>query len=300
MAAAPKERSTESRVIGAHPSPWKPRKPHATGAAFARRSLVTAAAVVALAAASSAASADAPEQFAWRLSPSTRYSADVHLTHVISNDLSGIYKTLAGSKADPVTILEDRTIAVTAGAASAINVAVSDARRYGGVHPKDPSVVTRTSAYAGTLAGDGKRTPNDEPLVDAGDGALAQLPDTPISPGQSWTFSRTFLIDRDLGQGSMTYTDTFERVDVRDGHRIAVIAVKASGRADVVADLKAKGFQTADMTLAGTAEFDLTSGLAGTQHYTAHTEWGTHVLWVHLGLIFDDTYDAVAWTAATK
>jgi len=300
MAAAIEERKAQSRTIDVLRSRWKSKMPHADGTDRARLRIVAAAATMMLLRATPASAADTTQRLAWHLAPSARYAADVHLTHIITNDLAGFYKKIVGSKADPVTILEDRSIRVASGANSSIDVAISDARRYGGDHPKDASVVTRTSQYAGTLAQDGKRNPSDEPLVDAGDGALSQLPDDPIQPGASWTFSRMILVDRDLGHGQMTYTDTLERIDVRGGHRIAVISVKGAGRVDVAPDLQAKGFQTTDMTQAGTGEFDLTSGTAAAQHYTAHAEWRTRVLWIHLGLIFDDTYDAQPWSIAVK
>ena len=243
--------------------------------------------------------ADEPERLAWRLDPAVHYAIDVRMTHVIANDLGGIYKKLAGSKADPVTILEDRTITVVPGAGGALDATTLDVRHYGGLQAKDTSVMRRTSEYKGSMETDGKRSPSDEPLIDPGDGALAELPDGPLAIGQSWTFARKFHVDRELGDGSMTYTDTLQRVDVRAGHRIAVIAVKGAGKANVAPDLQAKGFGPTDITLAGTAEFDLTDGLAGTQHYTAHAQWNTHVLWVHLGLVFDDTYDAAPWSRAT-
>ena len=241
--------------------------------------------------------ASGPSLLAWRIEPSARYAEQVHMTHVIANDLAGVYKTLAGSKADPVTILEDRTSDVSGGAGGAVDAATVDVRHYGGLQSKDTSSIRRSAEYQGTIASTGKRSPSDEPLFDAGAGPLSEFPSSPVAVGQSWTLTRDILIDRDLGHGSMTYTDTLERIDVRAGHKIAVIAVKGGGRVDVAPDLKAKGFQTTDMTLAGTAEFDLTSGLPGVQHYVAHAQWSTHVLWVHLGLVFDDTYDAAAWTA---
>lgn len=218
------------------------------------------------------------------------------MTHVITNDLKGIYKKLAGSKADPVTILDERAIDVAAGTnGSTIEAHAVDVRRYGGLQAKNTSTMRRTSEYKGSIEPDGKLAPNDEPLVDAGDGALSQLPDAPIGPGQTWTFTRSILIDRELGQGTMTYTDTLVRIESRGMDKIAIIDVKGKGRADVAKDLKAKGFATSDMTFAGNAEFNLTSGVPGTQHYTAHVQWNTRVMWVHLGLIFDDTYDAAAW-----
>ena len=234
---------------------------------------------------------------AWRLEPSMRYTGEVHMTHVIANDLNGIYKKLAGSKADPVTILEDRTTEFGAGPAGSVDGSILDIRHYGGLQSKDTSVMKRSSTYQGTIAATGRRTPSDEPLYDAGEGPLSEFPSTPVAVGQSWTLTRNILVDRDLGHGSMTYTDTLEKFDMRQGHRIAVIAVKGAGRVDVAQDLAAKGFKTTDITLTGTAEFDTTTGLPGVQHYTAHAQWNTKVMWIHLGLIFDDTFDALAWTA---
>lgn len=236
------------------------------------------------------------QRLALRLEPSAHYSVTVHMTHVIANDLRGVLKKLAGSKADPVTILEERAADVAIGGNGAIDATTVDVRHYGGLQAKDKSSMRRTGEYKGLMAADGKRSPSDEPLVDAGEGALSELPDTPVSAGQSWTFTRRILIDRDLGQGTMTYTDTLQRFETRDNHRVAIIAVKGAGRADVAPDLRSKGFQTADMTFAGTAEFDETAGLPGVQHYTAHVQWNTKVMWVHLGLVFDDTYDATPWS----
>jgi hypothetical protein len=218
------------------------------------------------------------------------------MTHVVSYDMNGALRALMGARAQTTTIVEDRSIALTAGENGAVDEQTADARRYGGTDPKDKSVVNRTMRYQGTMAADGKRSPDEEPLADAGDGALAQLPDTAVAVGQSWSFSRTFHVERDLGQGSMTYTDTLTKIDTRDGHQVATIDVKGAGRADLASDLAAKGFHTADLTLSGSAEFDVTSGLAGTQDYTAHTEWETRPMGVHLGIIFDDTYHAAAWT----
>lgn len=246
---------------------------------------------------SAPSSAGAATLLEWRFDPSTRYTEEVHMTHVIANDLNGIYKKLAGSKADPVTILEDRTADFSAGSGGGVDGSIVDVRHYGGLQSKDTSVMKRSSTYKGTIAPTGQRTPPDTPLYDAGAGPLSEFPAKPVAVGQSWTVTRDILVDRDLGHGSMTYTDTLERFDVRQGHRIAVIGVKGAGRVDVAPDLAAKGFKTADITLAGTAEFDTTTGLPGVQHYTAHVQWNTKVLWVHLGLVFDDTFDAVAWSA---
>ena len=232
----------------------------------------------------------------WHLDPAAHYELRVRMTHVIANDLSGFYKKLVGSKADPVTIIEDRTTDVATAPDGGVDAAIVDVRHYGGLQSGNTQTMRRTASYKGTIGPDGKRQPSDEPLVDAGEGALAEIPDAPIAPGQTWTFSRDILVDRDLGQGSMTYTNTLQRLEVRDKHTVAVIGVSGLGRVDVAPDLKAKGFQTAQMTLTGTAEFDLTSGLPGIQHYTAHVQWNTRVLWMHVGLLFDDTYDAMPWS----
>jgi hypothetical protein len=138
----------------------------------------------------------------------------------------------------------------------------------------------------------GHCNPSDEPLTDPGDGALSVLPAGPIAAGTTWTFTRRFLVDREMGAGTMSYTDAVARVEDRAGHRVAVINVTGAGRADVAQDLQAKGFRTAAMQLAGVAQFDLTSGLPLLQHYTAHAEWSIRPFGVHIGLIFDDTYDA--------
>ena len=246
------------------------------------------------------ASAPAPATFAWHLAPAAKYTSTSQMTHVVSYDMNGTLRAIAGSRADPVTILEQRVATLAAGQSGAVNVTTVDTRRYGGAHPKDASVVSRTVEYKGTEAADGTRTPTDEPLVDAGDGALSQLPRSPLAVGQSWGFARKILVEREMGQGTMNYTDTLTRIDVRGGHQIAVIDVKGDGRADVASDLQAKGFRTAELTLAGTAEFDLTAGLPGVQHYTAHAEWSIRPFGVHVGVIFDDTYEATAWSLKSQ
>lgn len=266
----------------------------------ARLRTIAALALVAVAVAVPlAGGADEANDLTWRPAPLTQYRARIRMTHVISNDLRGALKALAGSRADPVTIIEEREVAISIGSGGEIGTTTTDRRHYGGDHPKDTSVVTRTSAYKGTLGKDGTLAPSVEPLTDVGDGALSQFPGgRPPTMGQSWSFSRKILVDRELGSGTMTYTDTLTRIDTRNGHRIAVIDVKGTGRADVAQDLKAKGFATTDMTFSGTAEFDLTTGLPAAQHYVAHAKWNTRVMWVHIGLAFDDTYDADPWSPA--
>jgi len=236
-------------------------------------------------------------QLAWHLAPSAAYTSSTHMSHVVSYDMNGTLKALMGSRADDVTILEDRAVSTTTGSTGAVDEEIADQRRYGGTDPKDTSVQKRTASYKGAIAPDGECTPSDEPLVDAGAGALAQLPSGPIQTGATWTFTRRILVERDLGSGTMTYTDTLTRVDTRGGHQIAVVDVKGAGRVDLTSDLQAKGFHTTDMALEGTGEFDVTAGLPGVGHYTAHAEWTTRLLGVKVGIIFDDTYDATPWVA---
>ena len=245
------------------------------------------------------APAGSPVLLAWHLDPSVRYSATAHMTHAITYDMAQVFKNLAGHKADPTTIIDDRTADVAPGPAGAIDVSIVDVRHYGG-QSKDTSSVRRTAAYKGTIAPTGKRTPTDDPLFDVGAGPLTGFPVTPVAPGQSWTLSRNVLVERDLGSGAMTYTDTLTRVDARAGHKIAIIAVRGAGRVDVTPDLQTKGFKTADITLTGSAEFDTTAGVPGVQHYAAHVQWNTRVMWTHIGLIVDDTYDEPAWTGKRR
>ena len=65
-----------------------------------------------------------------------------------------------------------------------------------------------------------------------------------------------------------------------------------------LADLVAKGFHPSTYTLHGSAEFDVTAGAPGTQHYDAQVEWVAHVMFSKIGLKFVDTYDSNGWTVA--
>lgn len=274
--------------------------PHSTSRTMRAQNPAAAFAIAFALLLATTASAPATATFAWHLAPAAEYASTSLMTHVVSYDMNGALRAIAGSRADATTILEQRVATLAAAQNGAVDVNTVDTRRYGGDHPKDASVVSRTMDYKGTMTADGTRTPTDEPLVDAGDGALAQLPKTPLAVGQSWGFARKFLVEREMGQGTMNYTDTLSRIDVRGGHQIAVIDVKGEGRADVASDLQAKGFRTAELTLTGTAEFDLTAGLPGVQHYTAHAEWSIRPFGVHVGVIFDDTYDATAWSVKSQ
>jgi hypothetical protein len=84
----------------------------------------------------------------------------------------------------------------------------------------------------------------------------------------------------------------------RNGHRIAKIAVSGTCNAAPASDLQGKGFHPASYTLHGSAEFDVTAGLPGTQHYDANVEWVARVMFSKIGVKFVDTYDSGGWTVS--
>ena len=135
---------------------------------------------------------------------------------------------------------------------------------------------------------------------DPGDAALAEFPSGPLSVGNSWSFTRSVVVGREFASGSLTYVDTLQRIEQRGDHQIAVIDVAATGRVDVAPDLQARGFHTGTMTLSGTAEFDMTTGKPGMQHYTGHADWHASILGANIGLSLDEVYDGKAWSAATS
>lgn len=237
------------------------------------------------------ANADTAAPIALHFAPG-RYVRTEKLVHLVTFDMSKTLKNMAGGRADDQTILEDRDQVFTVRAANAISLAETNTRHYGGQHPKDSSSKVRAAQYEGTIAPNGTLTPPRDVLEDPGDGALDQLPDIPLAPGQSWTFSRRVKAERELGEGPMTYLDKVERIEDRNGHRIAIISVTGTGQMVPAKDLQDRGFKPATMTLSGTAEFDTTAGLPGVQHYTAKVRWGTVVMFAHIGVILDDTYDA--------
>ena len=290
---APSKRTTDTPAHSAHLRP----RPHGR---FSIRALTATIACV-LAVASSAHGDPSPAAIALalHLAPNTRVTATRTSTHLVSYDMNHTLMSLLGSRAAPTTLVDARTATIDVGA-DGVHVAIDDLslRHYGGDAPKDASQVTRHEKYAGSIAPDGVRTPPLDHLSDAGDGALDQLPHDPIAVGASWTFTRPVLLDRSLAQATMTYTDTLKSVDVRAGHTIATIAVSATGMAEPASDLAAKGFKPSTFTLTGTAEFDVTAGLPGTQSYTGRVEWTAHPLFTRIGLIFDDTFAATPWTAA--
>jgi len=221
------------------------------------------------------------------------------MVHLVTYDMSKTLHQLTGSRSNPVTIDETRnqTLRMT-DSGGAYKENEKDTRRYA-EGAKDKSVVVRQADASGTLAPNGDRNPAPASLGDPGDGLLDQLPGD-IAVGQTWSFTRAIKVDRTLGQGTMTYTDKLDRIETRNGHRIAIVDVTGAGRVDVASDLQAKGFHTAPMQLTGSAEFDITDGLPGKQHCTAHVEWVTRILFTRIGVTFDDTYDATPWTVSTK
>lgn len=233
----------------------------------------------------------------WKAAPGTHASAAQSLKHVISYDVNGSIRGLLGSRVDPITIIEERTQTFAFGPKPAsfeeteINV-----RRYGGDKPKDSSVKERKITSSGSLAPTGRREPPVLRWSDAGDAVFSQLPGGDVSVGQTWTFSAPVSVDRDLGYGTMQYTEKLLRVDQRGAHQVAVIEVLGTGRMDAAPDLQSKGFHTTTMSFGGTAEFDATDGVPGEQHYTGHLKWNARVFLTHVGVLFDETYDAKPWS----
>jgi hypothetical protein len=238
-------------------------------------------------------------KLALHLAPNAHITAARTITHVVSYQMNHTLMSLLGSRAAPTTLVDDRSAAIDVGAdGSHVSIDDTSLRHFGGTAPKDKSTVTRHEKYAGALAADGVRTPTMASLADAGDGALDQLPQGPVALGATWTFSRVVLLDRSLAQATMTYTDTLKSVTQRAGQTIATIGVSATGMAQPASDLVAKGFKPSTFTLTGSAEFDVTTGLPGTQSYTAHVEWTAHPMFTRISIDFDDTYAATAWAVA--
>ncbi|HKW45396.1 MAG TPA: hypothetical protein VJN22_07035 [Candidatus Eremiobacteraceae bacterium] len=253
-----------------------------------------------LAAQAFAAPADTSALLALRLTPNTHIVAARTAIHVVSYDMNHTLMSLLGSRAAPTTLIDARTTTIDVVPDSGhIKEDATSTRRYGGDSPKDKSVVTRHDHYEGSISDSGVRVPAVDRLADAGDGALDELPSKPLHIGQSWSFTRPVSVERSLGQGTMTYTDTLTALADRNGHEIAAIAVSGTGIAQPASDLQAKGFHQASFALHGNAEFDVTAGLPGTQHYDALVEWDARVMFTKIGIKFADTYDASPWTVAT-
>ncbi|HEY7980216.1 MAG TPA: hypothetical protein VID19_01935 [Candidatus Eremiobacteraceae bacterium] len=246
-----------------------------------------------------AAPPDEPVRLALHLAPNAHITFARTAVHLVSYDMNHTLLSLLGSRAAPTTLIDTRTaIFDVSQDGTRIKEDATTVRRYGGTDPKDKSVVTRHDRYDGAIAPSGVRTPAVARLSDAGDGALDELPATALRIGQTWTFTRPVSLDRSLAEGTMTYTDTLTGLTVRNGHQIAAIAVSGTGVAQPAADLVAKGFHPSTYALHGNAEFDLTSGTPGTQHYDAQVEWVAHVMFSKIGLKFVDTFDTNGWAIA--
>ncbi|MDQ6825518.1 MAG: hypothetical protein M3007_08675 [Candidatus Eremiobacteraeota bacterium] len=297
------------------------------------RLCIFAAALLALPVAHARAAATDPVTLAWH-APQRGHSlsASESISRLVHLNANAFVLKIAAGKGYPMTILEDRSQTVGVDArGTCLNVKEDNTRHYGGDHPQDTSTKKRSAITTVALDSSGRycllpplfaldvatpsptgtpaasslacASPSAPPATedaqrfsDPGDAALAEFPSQRVAPGATWTFARPIRVDRELGSGTMNYTDRLERIEDRAGHRIAIIAVNGLGRVDAVKDLQAKGFKTAPMVFAGTAEFDLSEGVPLAQHYTAHVEWGTRILGAHVGLVVDETYSAKPWS----
>jgi hypothetical protein len=261
--------------------------------------LALACALALRAAGAIAAPTDEPVRLALHLAPNAHITSARTAVHLVTYDMNHTLLSLLGSRAAPTTLIDRRTAIIDVSQdGTRIKEDATSVRRFGGTDPKDKSVVTRHDGYDGAIASSGVRTPAIQRLSDAGDGALDELPSAPVHVGQTWTFSRPVSLDRSLAEGTMTYTDTLTSLSVRNGHQIAAISVSGTGVAQPASDLQAKGFHPSTYTLHGSAEFDVTAGTPGTQHYDAQVEWVAHVMFSKIGIKFVDTYDASGWTVA--
>jgi hypothetical protein len=242
---------------------------------------------------------DEPVRIALHLAPNSHITFARTATHVVSYDMNHTLLSLLGSRAAPTNIVDTRTAIIDVSQDGAhIKEDATTVRRFGGTDPKDKSAVIRHDQYSGAISVTGVKTPAVERLSDAGDGALDELPPSPLRVGQTWTFTRPVGLDRSLAEGTMTYTDTLTGMSVRNGHQIAAISVSGTGVAQPASDLVAKGFHPSTYSLQGKAEFDVTAGTPGTQHYDAQVEWIAHVMFAKIGIKFVDTYDSNGWTVA--
>ncbi len=258
-----------------------------------------------------------------------QYNASSSIAQNITFQMSAMLRGMAGHRADPVYVIEDRTRTfIQHDNGAYVNDAYS--RRHGGPNNKDTTVKNRTRKQIVPFEAGGRYgiepflCKNEPPLDDAnanptafkscppsdaaesrvyedpGDAVLSELPAGPIEIGQSWTFSRSVVVGREEGYGSMNYVDTLQRIDEHGKQRIAVIDVTATGRINANKDLQSRGFHTATMTFAGTAEFDLGQGTPGSQHYTGRVEWHASIMGANIGFAYDEIYDAKPWTISAK
>lgn len=268
----------------------------------------------------------------WRApAGSARWTGLSTVNVTVTYAMSSVLKAMAGHRADPVYVIEERTRTFSAGTAPGeIDINDQFSRKHGGTNPTDTTVKTRTRKQI--LQNDASGQTGLEPYLckaepplndtdpdpktfaacspavpiesrryeDPGDAALDQLPAGPVAPGASWTFTRAVIVGREFASGTITYVDTLQRIDQRSRHQIAVIDVAGTGRVDLAPDLQARGFHTGTMTFAGTGEFDLTAGSPGTQHYTGHADWHASILGANIGLALDEVYEGKAWSAASS
>lgn len=299
---------------------------------FSRLVGAAIAALVATCTAAAPAPQLTPLHLAWRAPQSSvDWLGLSTIDSTVTYQMSSVLKAMVGHRADPVYIIEDRTRTYSGTSQSSV-VDVTDvfARRHGGPNPTDSTVKRRSRRQIVTFDPSGRftiepylcknepplddanpdpktytacasaETPADHAYQDPGDAALAELPLGPVQIGKSWTFSRPVTVGREFSSGTMTYADTLQRVDQRSGDQIAVIDVAATGRVNLASDLEAKGFHTGTMSFSGTAEFNLTTGTPGLQHYSGHAEWHASLLGANIGLLYDEVYEGKPWSVAPR
>jgi hypothetical protein len=269
---------------------------------------------------------------AWRApAKDSQFDAASSVQQDVTFQMSAALKAMAGHRADPIFVVEDRTRTFTAETGDTeISIVDSYARRHGGPNNTDPTVKRRTRKQIITFEPSGQYgiepflCTNEPPLDDAhanpttfskcpagdtpssaryedpGDAALSELPAGPIDVGQSWTFTRNVVVEREEGSGSLNFVDTLARVDERGNQHIAVIDVTATGRINPSSDLAAHGFHTATMTLTGTAEFNLDQGTPGTTHYSDEVEFHASIMGANIGYTINEIYDGSPWTVSAR
>jgi hypothetical protein len=249
--------------------------------------------------------------------------------HNITFEMSAVFKKMAGHRADPIYVVEDRSRTYTAPhGESEVYVNDAFARHHGGPNNTDPTVRKRDRKQIVPFDATGRvgyepylckdepplddSNPNptsykacpspgpasDRTYEDPGDAVLAELPASALDIGQSWTFSRPVVVGREEGYGTLDYVLTLQRIDERGKRKVAVFDVSATGRINPSKDLADRGFHTSTMTLSGTAEFDLSQGTPGMQHYTGHVDFHASIMGANIGYAFDEVYDGTPWTVA--
>jgi hypothetical protein len=249
--------------------------------------------------------------------------------HNITFEMSEVFKKMAGHRADPIYVVEDRSrIYTTPHGDETVYVNDAFARHHGGPNNTDPTVKKRDRKQIVPFEASGRigyepylckdepplddsnasptsykacvspEQASDRTYEDPGDAVLSELPGNALDIGQSWTFSRPVVVGREEGYGTLDYVVTLQRIEERGKQRIAVFDVSATGRINPSKDLQDRGFHTATMTFSGTAEFDLGQGTPGTQHYTGHVDFHASIMGANIGYAFDEVYDGAPWTVA--